>query len=657
MAENAQYQRVKEITDKLEAGIQELFSSDQYRDWLTTMSRFHNYSLNNTILIAMQKPEATLVAGYTAWQRNFGRQVSRNEKAIKILAPAPYKKKQEREKIDPVTGEILMNPDGSMQKEVQEILMPAFKVVNVFDVSQTEGRDLPSIGVDELTGEVAQFDLFYKALEKSTPVPISYENIVSGAKGYFSPAENRIALKSDMSQVQTVKTLIHEMAHQRLHAIDPRKPDPEQPRLTRNAKEVEAESVAFTICEHFGIDTSDYSFAYIAGWSQGQDTPELKASLDRIRKTASAMITEISGHFQALQKEYAMEHLTAEDITNIQCSSSTYFPGSRMAEHQISFEALGEKLSGTYTVQQDDDGESFTFLTDGKDLWETMPDSELRKLAYALASAVEYHYWESRIDACATTGDVEEVRLSMMETEGKKITSEQSRSLVGVLENKRNDLLHNTREGQAELLSEDIVCLMYEINPLPYGVQRDAAADIAAMTQNLLSANETLAMTIGAIQDTVLLNTSEAIPMCKAVLEKIEAFLGQEHPMTQEMFGTRPEQPPQAGLQDNGQYRYYSTQRPISPGTFPKGDNKPVEIHNFDKRIPVENNTFLAWGYLEYPKPLSETQISDYELRAAPSRIVAVKEKPSVLDALRERKAEVKAQKPKQKTKQKEECR
>lgn len=127
--------------------------------------------------------------------------------------------------------------------------------------------------------------------------------------------------------------------------------------------------------------------------------------------------------------------------------------------------------------------------------------------------------------------------------------------------------------------------------------------------------------------------------------------------MTQEMFGTRPEQPPQAGLQDNGQYRYYSTQRPISPGTFPKGDNKPVEIHNFDKRIPVENNTFLAWGYLEYPKPLSETQISDYELRAAPSRIVAVKEKPSVLDALRERKAEVKAQKPKQKTKQKEECR
>lgn len=279
-----------------------------------------------------------------------------------------------------------------------------------------------------------------------------------------------------------------------------------------------------------------------------------------------------------MQKEYAMEHLTAEDITNIQCSNSTYFPGSRMAEHQISFEALGEKHQGIYTVQQNDDGESFTFHTDGKDLWETMPDNELRKLAYALSSAVEFHYWESKIDACATTGDVEEVRLSLMETEGKKITSEQSCSLAGALENKRNDLLHNTREGQAELLSEDIVCLMYEINPLPYGVQRDAAADIAAMTQNLLSANETLAMTIGAIQDTVLLNTSEAIPTCKAVLEKIESFLGQEHPMTQEMYGTQLEQPPQAGLQDNGQYRYYSTQRPVSPGTFPKGDNKPVEM-------------------------------------------------------------------------------
>ena len=300
----SQMERITEITQQLEEGIQNLFESAAYKTWLDTMSRFHDYSLNNTLLIASQKPDATLVAGYTAWQKTFGRQVNKGEKAIRILAPAPYKRMAEVDKVNPETGEILTNPDGSYAKETKEIVVPAFKVVSVFDVSQTEGRELPTLGVDELTGDVEQYDRFLEALKQSCPVPIAFEQIPTGAKGYFHTVENRIALQENMSQVQTVKTLIHEMAHQKLHSIDPKVTDPNEPKLSRNSKEVEAESVAYTICKHFGIDSSDYSFAYIAGWSKGKDTPELKASLNRIRSVANDMITEISAHMAELEKAY-----------------------------------------------------------------------------------------------------------------------------------------------------------------------------------------------------------------------------------------------------------------------------------------------------------------------------------------------------------------
>lgn len=305
----SQYDKVKEITDQLEAGIQNLFESDQYKQWLTTMSRFHNYSLNNTILIAMQKPDATLVAGYTAWQNQFGRQVLKGEKAIRILAPTPYKKKMEVEATDPHTGEILKNPDGSTKKEIQEVLMPAFKVVSVFDVSQTEGRELPSLGVNELTGDVQQFETFMEALKQTCPVPIAFEKIDSGAKGYFHTVENRIALQEGMSQIQTIKTAIHEMAHQKLHSITPKdtKEIPAEEKLSRNHKEVEAESVAYTVCQHYGIETSDYSFAYIAGWSQGKEIPELKASLNRIRTAASELITAIDAQLQVEERAQTAE--------------------------------------------------------------------------------------------------------------------------------------------------------------------------------------------------------------------------------------------------------------------------------------------------------------------------------------------------------------
>ena len=303
MAENKRYDRVKGITDQLEQGIQELFESERYKTWLTTMSRFHDYSLNNTLLIAFQKPDATLVAGYTTWKNQFGRQVQKGEKAIRILAPTPYRQKIEKEKLDPDTCMPLRDKDGNPVTETQEILHTAFKVVNVFDVSQTEGKPLPTIGVDELTGDVQQYEIFFDALKKACPVPVGFEQISSGAKGYYHTVDQRIAIQEGMSQVQTIKTLIHEMAHQKLHSIDPKALPPEEPKLTRNAKEVEAESVAYTVAQHYGIETSDYSFAYIAGWSKGKETPELKASLDRIRNAADEMITSIDEQFMALQKE------------------------------------------------------------------------------------------------------------------------------------------------------------------------------------------------------------------------------------------------------------------------------------------------------------------------------------------------------------------
>ena len=426
----SQFDKVKEITDKLEAGIQALFESEAFKNYLKTLSKFHDYSLNNTILIAMQKPDATLVAGYTAWQKNFGRQVQKGEQGIRILAPTPYKKQMEVDRVDPVTRQPILNPDGSTAKELKEVMVPAFKVVNVFDVSQTDGRPIPTIGVDELTGNVSNYEMFFEALKRACPVPIGFEDISSGAKGYYHTVDQRIALQEGMSEVQTVKTLIHEMAHQKLHSIDPKELPPEEPRLTRNAKEVEAESVAYTVAQHYGIETSDYSFAYIAGWSQGKDTPELKASLDRIRKAADEMITAIDGHIMYLQQEKGID-----------------------------------------------------------------------------------------------------VKVS-----------------------------------------------------------------------------------------------AELIP----------------------------------GLQENGRYWYYSTQRPVDIGTFPKPpDNKPVEIHNYDKRQSVENGTMQAWGYLEYAKPLTEKEASDYELKPAPAatRTASIPEqsvpsspekKESILEALH-----AQAERPKQKQVQK----
>lgn len=305
MAENRNAQQVREITDKLEQGIKELFESERFKEYLRTMSKFYNYSFNNTLLIAMQKPEATYVAGYTSWQRNFDRQVLKGERGIKILAPAPYKAQEEREKIDPLTQKPVIGADGKAVTETVEVLRPAFKVVSVFDVSQTDGKELPDIIVDELKGTVENYEAFFDALKQVSPVPISFEDIPGGAKGFFSPVESRIAIQEGMSEIQTAKTAIHEIAHAKLHAVKPDEKTAPEDRKDRHTKEVEAESVAYTVCQRYGIETSDYSFGYIAGWSSGKETKELKSSLDTIRKTAAEMIEGIDAKLKVLLAEKA----------------------------------------------------------------------------------------------------------------------------------------------------------------------------------------------------------------------------------------------------------------------------------------------------------------------------------------------------------------
>ena len=306
-------EKLKEITDRLEQGIAELFDSERYKEYLKVMSKFHNYSFRNTVLIAMQKPDASLVAGFSAWKNNFERNVMKGQKGIKIIAPSPYKIKQEMQKIDPHTQKPIIGKDGKPVTEEKEVTIPAYKVVSVFDVSQTEGKELPDIAVDELTGDVDRYKDFFAALEKTSPVPIAFENIEGGSHGYYHLEDKRIAINEGMSELQTLKTAIHEIAHAKLHDIDLNAPKDEQPRVDRRTREVEAESVAYTVCQHYGLDTSDYSFGYVAGWSSGRELSELKSSLETIRSAAAEIINSIDANLAELQKAQDKEQTAGQE--------------------------------------------------------------------------------------------------------------------------------------------------------------------------------------------------------------------------------------------------------------------------------------------------------------------------------------------------------
>ena len=352
-------EKLKEITDRLEQGITELFDSERYKEYLRVMSKFHNYSFNNTLLIAMQKPDASLIAGFTAWKNQFQRNVKKGEKGIKIIAPSPFKIKQETEIIDPQTQKPVIGRDGKPVTEEKEITIPAYKVVSVFDVSQTEGKELPDIAVDALTGDVEQYSDFFAALEKTSPVPIGFEKIEGGAHGYYHLEDKRIALDEGMSELQTLKTAIHEIAHAKLHDIDLNAPkDEQQPRVDRRTREVEAESVAYTVCQHYGLDTSDYSFGYVAGWSSGRELAELKSSLETIRSAAADIINSIDGHIAELQKQHgaekaapdlaaAQEQQTEKPLTDLQKKAAAIAEKYEALSTQEKIGVIAQAFGGT----------------------------------------------------------------------------------------------------------------------------------------------------------------------------------------------------------------------------------------------------------------------------------------------------------------------
>ena len=315
-------ERIKEITAGIEKGIMELFESDRYRNYLTTMSRFHKYSLNNVMLIHAQRPDATLVAGFNKWKNSFGRHVKKGEKGIQILAPTPYKIKQEAQKLDPDTKLPLLDENGEPVTEEKEVTIPMFKVVSVFDVSQTDGRPLPQIS-STLTGDVAEYEIFLEALRRTSPVPISFQAMEPGMDGYFAPKKQKIFLREGMSQVQTICAAVHEIAHSKLHdyehmteLADDRETILVPGEKSRNTEEVEAESISYAVCQYFGIETAENSFGYIATWSQGKELKELRASLETITKTSSELITGIEKHYREICKERGIQAETQEQDTS-----------------------------------------------------------------------------------------------------------------------------------------------------------------------------------------------------------------------------------------------------------------------------------------------------------------------------------------------------
>lgn len=311
---------LQQITDKLEKGVLEVFQSDRYKQFLDTMAKFPRYSVNNSLLIMMQKPDAQLCQSFTGWKQ-MGRYVKKGEKGISILAPAPYKIEREQTKLDE-KGRPVFDADGEPVKEKVEVTIRAFKVVKTFDLSQTDGKELPTIGPSELVGNIEGYPKLLQALQEISPVPVSFELIDGDAKGFYHLEDKKIVVQDGMSEVQTIKTLLHEMAHQKLHDKDN---VPEVKDISRNGKEVEAESVAYVVCQHYGINTSDYSFSYVAGWSEGKETPELKASLDKIRQTASEFIYQIDQKMEVLMadKEQGKETAKVKESVKSKLKSNT----------------------------------------------------------------------------------------------------------------------------------------------------------------------------------------------------------------------------------------------------------------------------------------------------------------------------------------------
>lgn len=388
-------QRLKDITDSIENGIKELFESDKYKQYLQTMSRFHRYSVNNQMLIYMQKPNATLVAGFNKWRDQFGRNVKKGEKGIKIIAPTPYKKKIEETKLDPDTKLPMLDDNGKIITVEKEVQIPMFRVVSVFDASQTVGKPLPQLASD-LSGNVQNYDAFVEAIKCSAPVPITFEPIADNMDGYFSTDEQKIVIRGNMSEVQTVSALLHELAHSKLHntkikddELQAEEQEADTPKPDRNTEEVQAESISFAVCACYGIKTDENSFGYIASWSNGKELPELKASLETINKTSNAIITDIDKNHAEIRKERGLDNEKLEldeamfensiNYLHIQRNSDNVWDysvydketlklvdGGQIDNPDMKLEQVKEQIISEYSVKQP--------------YGEPMPDSEKNRL-------------------------------------------------------------------------------------------------------------------------------------------------------------------------------------------------------------------------------------------------------------------------------------
>ena len=460
MANNIEKQ-LKEISERLEQGVKEIFTSERYTEYLNTMSKFHNYSFNNTLLITMQKPEATLVAGYQAWQKKFNRHVKRGEKGIQIIAPAPIREKQEIEKIDPVTKEPVIGDDGQPETEIVEMVIPRFRVTTVFDVSQTEGEPIAELKVPELTGSVQFYDTFMQALQNISPVPIRMMNVEGEAKGYYHQTEKYIAIKEDMSNVQTMKTGVHEVSHALLH--DREVMDAEGVLKDQTTKEVEAESIAYIVCNHFGLDTSEYSFTYIASWCESRDMKALKASMDTIRKTSAEIIGNIEEQMHEIELERPIRETFHREDVILHLSGSMGSEYSYNLVENMTAEQLQENVREYVTLLEQDEisedekpleefledrGATITVLYASDGVGENYP-IDFFDVAYDADTGIDYFSELTPKEQAEMLVEKAEFPRTIFTEEEKAFVTEYAETFPGQIE-RLNDLVWDMRESYDE---------------------------------------------------------------------------------------------------------------------------------------------------------------------------------------------------------------
>ena len=460
MANNIEKQ-LKEISERLEQGVKEIFTSERYTEYLNTMSKFHNYSFNNTLLITMQKPEATLVAGYQAWQKKFNRHVKRGEKGIQIIAPAPIREKQEIEKIDPVTKEPVIGDDGQPETEIVEMVIPRFRITTVFDVSQTEGEPIAELEVPELTGSVQFYDTFMQALQNISPVPIRMMNVEGDAKGYYHQTEKYIAIKEDMSNVQTMKTGVHEVSHALLH--DREVMDAEGVLKDQTTKEVEAESIAYIVCNHFGLDTSEYSFTYIASWCESRDMKALKASMDTIRKTSAEIIGNIEEQMHEIELERPIRETFHREDVILHLSGSMGSEYSYNLVENMTAEQLQENVREYVTLLEQDEisedekpleefledrGATITVLYASDGVGENYP-IDFFDVAYDADTGIDYFSELTPKEQAEMLVEKAEFPRTIFTEEEKAFVTEYAETFPGQIE-RLNDLVWDMRESYDE---------------------------------------------------------------------------------------------------------------------------------------------------------------------------------------------------------------